>query len=146
MASYFEETFPFMGGTYTSNFHSPWLNLPVLDPIGAVNSGILTLSRFKTDYAVRRSYPIASDLSKLFDLDRCFTVERIPVEGGKTLVLVNSHAIMLQRNLFYTAVTRAKRKVILVGSKRAVQTAVQNQRTSRRFTLLIPRLQGELIV
>lgn len=62
------------------------------------------------------------------------------------MVLVNSHAIMLQRNLFYTAVTRAKRKVILIGSKRAVQTAVQNQRTSRRFTLLIPRLQGELIV
>ena len=62
------------------------------------------------------------------------------------MVLVNSHAIMLQRNLFYTAVTRAKRKVILVGSKRAVQTAVQNQRTSRRFTLLIPRLQRELIV
>lgn len=62
------------------------------------------------------------------------------------MVLVNSHAIMLQRNLFYTAVTRAKRKVILIGTKRAVQTAVQNQRTSRRFTLLIPRLQGELIV
>lgn len=62
------------------------------------------------------------------------------------MVLVNSHAIMLQRNLFYTAVTRAKRKVILVGTKRAVQTAVQNQRTSRRFTLLIPRLQGKLIV
>lgn len=61
------------------------------------------------------------------------------------MALVNSHSIMLQRNLFYTAVTRAKRKVILVGTKRAVQTAVQNQRTSRRFTLLIPRLQGELL-
>lgn len=61
------------------------------------------------------------------------------------MALVNSHSIMLQRNLFYTAVTRAKRKVILVGTKRAVQTAVQNQRTSRRFTLLIPRIQGELL-
>ena len=61
------------------------------------------------------------------------------------MALVNSHSIMLQRNLFYTAVTRAKRKVILVGTKRAVQTAVQNQRTSRRFTLLILRLQGELL-
>ena len=61
------------------------------------------------------------------------------------MALVNSHSIMLHRNLFYTAVTRAKRKVILVGTKRAVQTAVQNQRTSRRFTLLIPRLQGELL-
>ncbi|WP_296903701.1 ATP-dependent RecD-like DNA helicase [uncultured Megasphaera sp.] len=61
------------------------------------------------------------------------------------MALVNSHAIMLQRNLFYTAVTRAKRKVILVGTKRALQSAVQNQRTSRRFTLLIPRLRGEFI-
>ena len=60
------------------------------------------------------------------------------------IVLVDSHAILLQRNLLYTAVTRAKRKVILVGTKRALNTAVQNQRTNRRFTLLIPRLQGIL--
>ena len=91
MATYFEETFPFMNSVFAINFHSPWLNLPLFDPIGVVNSGVLTLSRFKTDSAVRRSYPIASDFSKLFDLDRCFSVERIPVEGGKTLVLVNSH-------------------------------------------------------
>ena len=91
MATYFEETFPFMNSVFAINFHSPWLNLPIFDPIGIVNSGVLTLSRFKTDSAVRRSYPIASDFSRLFDLDRCFSVQRIPVEGGKTLVLVNSH-------------------------------------------------------
>ena len=67
-----------------------------------------------------------------------FPVVIMPAVGGPPMLLT--------RNLFYTAVTRAKRKVILVGTKRAVQTAVQNQRTSRRFTLLIPRLQGELIV
>ena len=59
------------------------------------------------------------------------------------MTIVNSHAIMLQRNLFYTAVTRAKRKVILVGTKMALQSAVQNMRTSRRFTLLTPRLREE---
>lgn len=57
------------------------------------------------------------------------------------MALVNSHAIMLQRNLFYTAVTRAKRKVILVGTTRALQLAVQNVRESRRFTLLTERLK-----
>ncbi len=59
------------------------------------------------------------------------------------IAVVNSHAIMLQRNLLYTAVTRAKGKVILVGTKAALQTAVQNMRTSRRFTLLAQRLCGE---
>lgn len=59
------------------------------------------------------------------------------------MAVADSHAIMLQRNLFYTAVTRAKRKVILVGTKRALQRAVENIRTSHRFTLLIQRLQGE---
>ena len=91
MATYFEETFPFMNSIYGINYHSPWLNAPIFDPHGFANSGILTLSRFNAQYAERRSYPIASDLSKFFDLDRCFTLERFPVEGGKTLVLIHSH-------------------------------------------------------
>lgn len=61
------------------------------------------------------------------------------------MTLVNSHGIMLQRNLLYTAVTRAKGKVILVGTKAALRTAVQNVRTSRRFTLLAQRLREEEI-
>ncbi|WP_301859959.1 ATP-dependent RecD-like DNA helicase [uncultured Megasphaera sp.] len=59
------------------------------------------------------------------------------------MTIVASHAIMLQRNLLYTAVTRAKRKVILVGTQKALQAAVQNTRTSRRFTLLTQRLRKE---
>lgn len=61
------------------------------------------------------------------------------------MALVNSHAIMLQRNLFYTAVTRAKHKVILVGTKRALERAVQNVRTSHRHTLLAERIREEEI-
>lgn len=61
------------------------------------------------------------------------------------MTFVNSHGIMLQRNLLYTAVTRAKGKVILVGTKAALRTAVQNVRTSRRFTLLARRLREEEI-
>ena len=57
------------------------------------------------------------------------------------LPLVRSHTIMMQRNLLYTAVTRAKREVILLGSKAALNTAVANNRTSKRYTLLAERLR-----
>ena len=62
------------------------------------------------------------------------------------LALVPGHYIMLQRNLLYTAVTRARERVMLVGTKTALQTAVANDRTRRRYSLLRERLQesGEL--
>jgi nicotinamide mononucleotide adenylyltransferase len=48
---------------------------------------------------------------------------------------------MLQRNLLYTAVTRAKRIVVLVGSRRALAKAVRTQGAGRRYTALTERLQ-----
>lgn len=57
--------------------------------------------------------------------------------------LVADHHIMLQRNLLYTAVTRAKEKVILLGSKAALNTALANDRTKRRYSLLADRLRRE---
>lgn len=59
--------------------------------------------------------------------------------------LSTSHYIMLQRNLLYTAVTRAKQKVIIIGSKKALMTAVQSNRTQKRYTLLAERLAHKLI-
>ena len=56
------------------------------------------------------------------------------------LPLVPGHYIMLQRNLLYTAVTRARERVILLGSRAALQTAVDNDRTKKRYTLLAERL------
>ncbi|SHI84140.1 exodeoxyribonuclease V alpha subunit [Anaerovibrio lipolyticus DSM 3074] len=60
------------------------------------------------------------------------------------LPLVPGHRIMLQRNLLYTAITRAKKKVILIGTKAALNTAVANDRTRRRYTLLAERLAHSL--
>ena len=57
--------------------------------------------------------------------------------------LVPSQYIMLQRNLFYTAITRAKKKVHLAGSKRAMRTAVENDKTRKRYSLLAERLKRE---
>jgi exodeoxyribonuclease V alpha subunit len=58
--------------------------------------------------------------------------------------VLNSHHIMLQRNLLYTAITRARRLVVLVGDPKAIATAVQNDRVQRRFTALARRLQGQV--
>jgi exodeoxyribonuclease V alpha subunit len=52
----------------------------------------------------------------------------------------SQHYIMLQRNLLYTAVTRARRLVILIGSKQAVAMAVRNNRFQKRYSGLKERL------
>jgi exodeoxyribonuclease V alpha subunit len=49
--------------------------------------------------------------------------------------------LMLQRNLLYTAVTRAKQMVVLVGSRRALAKAVRTQSAGRRYTALTQRLR-----
>ncbi|MFY9826597.1 MAG: ATP-dependent RecD-like DNA helicase [Thermoanaerobaculia bacterium] len=56
--------------------------------------------------------------------------------------LHSSHYVMLQRNLLYTALTRAKRLAILVGEERALRIAVGNRRVRARFTRLAERLAG----
>jgi exodeoxyribonuclease V alpha subunit len=53
------------------------------------------------------------------------------------------HYMMLQRNLLYTAITRGKRLVVLVGSKRALALAVKNNATEERCTMLSERLRGD---
>ncbi len=56
------------------------------------------------------------------------------------LPVLTQHYVMLQRNLIYTAMTRARRLLIMVGSRRALAMAVHNDRTTQRFTRLVQRL------
>ncbi len=55
--------------------------------------------------------------------------------------LVMQHAILLQRNLLYTALTRARRLCVLVGEQRALYRAVQNDAVTQRYTTLTQRLR-----
>jgi len=57
------------------------------------------------------------------------------------LVLLRQHYLLLQRNLLYTAVTRARERVVLVGSRQAVGMAVGNDRPVQRYSRLASRLQ-----
>jgi exodeoxyribonuclease V alpha subunit len=56
--------------------------------------------------------------------------------------LVTQHYLLLQRNLLYTAITRARKLCVLVGSRRAIEIAVNNAEQARRFTGLAVRLRG----
>jgi len=55
-----------------------------------------------------------------------------------------THYPLLQRNLIYTAVTRGRNLVILVGSKKAINIAIRNNRVVKRYTMLKERLQTGL--
>ena len=55
--------------------------------------------------------------------------------------VINQHYIMLQRNLLYTGVTRARRLIILIGQRQSLQRCIENDRQSNRFTQLGHRLR-----
>jgi len=59
------------------------------------------------------------------------------------LPLSTQHFVLLQRNLLYTAITRGRRLVVLVGTQRALRIAVQEAGVRQRFTQLKERLTGE---
>lgn len=87
-----KEEFPDYGNVFANNFHSAYLLYPFSDPHGAVDAGLLSFSRYHIETAERRSYPVDNSfITKFTDLDRCFAVMRLPVEGGRELVLINSH-------------------------------------------------------
>ena len=76
---------------FAVNYHSAYLFYPITQPHGASNSGILTMSKLGIRSAVRRSLPVETGVTKILDLDRCYSVSRIPVSNGKELCLFNLH-------------------------------------------------------
>lgn len=91
-AEWIKEELSDYSSVFANNFHTAYLFCPFSDPHGAVQAGLLNLGRYKAAEAERRSYPVDNSfITKFTDLDRCFSVIRYPVEGGKELVLINSH-------------------------------------------------------
>lgn len=76
---------------FAVNYHSAYLFYPITQPHGASNSGLLTTSKLGIRSAVRRSLPVETGVTKLLDLDRCYSVSKIPVSNGKALCLYNLH-------------------------------------------------------
>lgn len=82
---------PGLGYTWAQNYDSPYLFYPLDQPHGKSVSGLLTLSSFGITEARRVELPIEAGVMKLVDLDRCYSVHRIPAADGRELVLYNVH-------------------------------------------------------
>jgi endonuclease/exonuclease/phosphatase family metal-dependent hydrolase len=77
---------------YGKNYDVLFVPLPFNSPMGKVESGILTLSRYVPSQSVRYAYPGGKSWpKKLFLLDRCFVMCRYPLKNGKQLILINTH-------------------------------------------------------
>jgi exodeoxyribonuclease V alpha subunit len=81
----------------------------------------------------------------LNELQHAYCISTHRSQGSEYPVVVmpvmTQHRPMLQRNLLYTAVTRARAMVVLVGMRQAVQIAIQNDRIARRCSGLLTRLK-----
>lgn len=89
---------------------------------------------------------VSYDFGSLDELSLAYALTIHKSQGSEypcvVIPLHTQHYVMLQRNLLYTGITRGKRLVVLVGTKRAVELAVKRQDTSRRFTALRRRLEA----
>lgn len=90
-AQQIRDALPDYCSTLAVNYHSAFLFYPIFQPHGTSNSGLLTLSSTQIKSSVRRSLPISEGISKIIDLDRCYSVNRISVDNGKQLVIFNVH-------------------------------------------------------
>ncbi|MFN2168282.1 MAG: ATP-dependent RecD-like DNA helicase, partial [Anaerolineae bacterium] len=89
---------------------------------------------------------VAYDWSEADQLVLAYAVSVHKAQGAEfpavVMPLVTQHYLMLQRNLLYTGVTRARQLCVLVGSRRAMAIAVNNNPVASRYTSLAERLEG----
>jgi len=88
---------------------------------------------------------VTYEFSELDDLVPAYAISIHKSQGSEypcvVIPLLSSHYIMLRRNLLYTAITRGKKLVVIVGQRRAVEQAVGVTETHTRFTQLAQRLR-----
>ncbi|MCK9275089.1 MAG: ATP-dependent RecD-like DNA helicase [Syntrophales bacterium] len=87
---------------------------------------------------------VVYEYSDLDELIHAYAVSIHKSQGSEypavIIPVLGQHYILLQRNLLYTGVTRGKKLVVIVGTKKAFTMAVKNNKTQKRFTLLKKRL------
>jgi exodeoxyribonuclease V alpha subunit len=84
------------------------------------------------------------DFSELDEIVLAYAISVHKSQGSEYPAVVipvhTQHYLLLQRNLIYTAVTRGKRLVVIVGTKKALAIGIRNDRMERRYTYLKYRL------
>jgi exodeoxyribonuclease V alpha subunit len=113
--------------------------------IGQVCGFLADTGQLQVDFDGR---VVTYDAGEREDLTLAYAVTVHKAQGSEfpavALVLTTHHYMMLQRNLLYTALTRGRRLVVILGSKRALGMAIRNDRPVRRYTHLAARLRETL--
>jgi len=89
---------------------------------------------------------IPYDFGELDELVHAYAISIHKSQGSEypavVIPILTQHYILLQRNLLYTGVTRGKKLVVIIGTKKAMAIAIRNNKTEQRYTLLSERLRG----
>ena len=86
-----QETFPYMDTTFANNYKVAFVPYPI-PPMGRMDSGILTMSSLPIAQAERIQLPCPFAWPvRIANLKRCLMIDRIPLEDGRELVLINLH-------------------------------------------------------
>jgi exodeoxyribonuclease V alpha subunit len=111
--------------------------------IGVVDGLDLEAGTLRVDFDGRI---VPYDRGDLDQLVLAYAVSVHKAQGSEypavVIPLATQHYMMLQRSLLYTAVTRGKQLVVLVGSRRAIALAVKNAEARQRYTWLAERLRA----
>lgn len=90
--------------------------------------------------------PVVYDFTELDELVLSYAVSVHKSQGSEYPVIImpvlTQHYMLLQRNLLYTGITRARKLAVLVGSKKALAIAVRNNRAEERYSFLDARLRA----
>jgi len=115
--------------------------------IGRIRQIDLEEQILKVDFYGRR---ISYDFTELNELVLAYAITVHKSQGSEYRIVIipimTQHYLLLQRNLLYTAITRAKNMVILIGTKKALWIAIKNNKTFHRNTWLKERLRNPLEV
>ena len=88
------------------------------------------------------------DFADLDEVVQAYAVSVHKAQGSQYPVVVipvhTQHYMLLQRNLIYTGITRGRKLVVMVGTRKALAIAVANNKTQKRFTRLAERLKGKV--
>jgi exodeoxyribonuclease V alpha subunit len=109
--------------------------------IGNVVKIDLEEQEFTVQFEDRR---VVYDFNELDELVLAYAVSVHKAQGSEypavVIPLLTQHYVMLQRNLLYTAVTRAKKLVVIIGTKKALAIALKNDKIRKRYSHLRERL------
>jgi exodeoxyribonuclease V alpha subunit len=107
---------------------------------------IVSIDREAQEVAVNfDGKPVSYDFADLDEIVLAYAVSVHKSQGSEypvvVMPLLTQHYLLLQRNLLYTAITRGKKLVVIIGTKKALGIAIRNNKQQLRYTRLKERLK-----